>query len=75
MKQEFAQKDENTLTAYELSEKKNRILNQIEYLEQESDQNNTETVLLTNGEVGEIVEALKECVAFIDRRLKTVIVQ
>lgn len=63
------------ITAYELSEKKNRILNQIGYLEQESHQNNTETVLLTNGEVGEIIEALKECVDVINKRLKTVIVQ
>ena len=60
------------MNAYELSEKKNKIVCTINYLEYESNNNNTETVLLTNGEVEEIIDSMKECVDFINEKLKTV---
>jgi len=60
------------MTAYELSEKKNKIICTINYLEQEKNHNNTETVLLTNGEVEEIIDSMQECVDFINEKLKTV---
>lgn len=58
------------MTAYELSERKNKILKQIEYLQQETSSNNTETVLLTNGEVLNIIENLNECIETINESLK-----
>lgn len=62
------------MTAYELSEKKNKILRQIEYLRQETDNNNTETVLLTNDEVLNIIENLNECIETINESLKKIVV-
>lgn len=60
------------MNAYELSEKKNKMLCNINYLRQEMAGNNTDTVLLTNEEVMYIVESLEECVGFINDRLKAV---
>lgn len=62
------------MTAYELSEKKNKILRQIEYLQQEKEGNNTETVLLTNDEVLNIIENLNECVETINEQLSKVFI-
>lgn len=62
------------MTAYELSEKKNKILRQIEYLQQETKSNDTETVLLTNDEVLNIIENLNECIETINESLKKIIV-
>ena len=62
------------MTAYELSEKKNKILMQIEYLRQETDCNNTETVLLTNDEVFNIIENLNECIETINESLKKIVI-
>lgn len=59
------------MNAYELSEKKNKIIQQSNYLRGEVG-SNAETVLLTDDEVLNIVEALEECVGFINERLKTV---
>lgn len=59
------------MNAYELSEKKNKIIRQARYLAEETD-SNTETVLLTDDEVINIVETLEECVGFINEILKTV---
>ncbi len=61
------------MTAYELSEKKNKILMQIEYLQQETN-NNTETVLLTNDEVLNVIENLNECIETINEQLKKIVV-
>lgn len=58
------------MNAYELSEKKNKIIQQANYLRGEVG-SNAETVLLTDDEVLNIVEALEECVGFINERLKT----
>lgn len=62
------------MNAYELSEKKNKIIRQAEYLRSETRQE-TETVLLTDDEVLNIVEALEECVEFINAKLKEVIIK
>lgn len=62
------------MNAYELSEKKNKIIRQAEYLRGETRQE-TETVLLTDDEVLNIVEALEECVEFINAKLKEVIIK
>ncbi len=59
------------MNAYELSEKKNKIIRQAEYLRGET-RTETETVLLTDDEVLNIVEALEECVDFINEKLKEV---
>lgn len=59
------------MNAYELSEKKNKIIITINYLEREMNCD-TETVLLTNGEVEEIIDSMKECVDFINEKLKSV---
>lgn len=61
------------MTAYDLSEKKNKILRQIEYLQQEAQGNNTETVLLTNNEILEIIENLNECIETINEQLKKIV--
>ena len=58
------------MTAYEMSESKINILTEINYLEREIDGNNTGTVLLTNKEVKEIVNALKKCTGILDYALK-----
>lgn len=58
------------MNAYELSEKKNKILRQAEYLRAETG-SDTGTVLLTDDEVMNVVEALEESVGFINERLKT----
>ncbi len=60
------------MNAFELSEKKNKIIITINYLTREMDCNNTDTVLLTNDEVREIIESMQECVDFINEKLKTV---
>ena len=59
------------MNAYELSEKKNRILWQERYLRGEVG-SDAGTVLLTDDEVMNIVEVLDECVGFINEKLKTV---
>ena len=59
------------MNAYELSEKKNKLISKAGYLHGELD-NSTETVLLTNDEVLDIIEMLEECVGFINEKLKTV---
>lgn len=56
------------MTAYEMCESKIKILTQINYLEGEMD-NETETVLLTNGEVTDVVNALKDCLTILDDAL------
>lgn len=61
------------MTAYELSEKKNKILRQIEYLHQETN-NDTGTVLLTNDEVLNVIESLNECLETINEQLKKIVV-
>ena len=58
------------MNAYELSEKKNKIIEQANYLRSEIG-SNTKTVLLTDEEVLNIVNVLEECVEFINERLKT----
>lgn len=58
------------MNAYELSEKKNKILRQVQYLRGETG-SDTGTVLLTDDEVINIVEALEESVGFMNERLKT----
>ena len=58
------------MTAFEMSEKKIEVLDTIRYLNHETDYNNTETVLLTNSEVGKIVECLNVCVEALDMALK-----
>lgn len=58
------------MNAYELSEKKIKIIQQANYLRDEVG-SNTGTVLLTDNEVLDIVESLEECVGFINERLKT----
>lgn len=62
------------MTAYELSEKKSKILRQIEYLKQEISCSNTETILLSNDEVLNIIENLNECIETINESLKKVAV-
>lgn len=59
------------MNAYDLSEKKNKLTSRARYLHGELD-NSTETVLLTNDEVLDIIEMLEECVGFINEKLKTV---
>lgn len=56
------------MTAYEMCESKIKILTQINYLEREMD-NETDTVLLTNGEVTDVVNALKDCLTILDDAL------
>jgi hypothetical protein len=50
------------MTALEISDDKVKVLRQISYLHGEIDGNNTGTVLLTNDEVMNIVEALEKSV-------------
>lgn len=57
------------MNAYELSEKKNRIIKQANYLRGEVG-SDAGTVLLKDDEVLEIVEAIEECVGFINERLQ-----
>ncbi len=59
------------MNAYDLSEKKNKLISRAMYLHEELN-NSTETVLLTNDEVLDIIEMLEECVKFINDRLKTI---
>jgi len=61
------------MSAYELSEKKNKVLRQIDYLQQETN-NNTETVLLTNDEVFNVIEILTGCLETINEQLKKIVV-
>lgn len=56
------------MTAYEMCESKIKILTQINYLEGEMD-NETDTVLLTNGEITDVVSALKDCLTILDDAL------
>ena len=58
------------MTAYEMSEKKVRIIYQIKTLEDYL-QNNTETVLLTNQEVEEIIDRLHEAISILNDNLKS----
>ena len=59
------------MTAYELMCKRNISQNQIEYLE-DTLKNDTETVLLTNAEVKDIINCLKEMETIIDIRLNKI---
>ena len=59
------------MTAYDLSEKKNKLLNRMEWLKQETD-NDAGTVLLSNDEVEDIYDCLKECVDFINLQLSKI---
>lgn len=59
------------MTAYGLSEKKNKLINRMEWLRQETD-NDAGTVLLSNDEVEDIVDCMKECVDFINLQLASV---
>ena len=58
------------MNAFEMSEKKIKIISTINYLREETRNNNTETVLLTNDEVLNIVESLTECLEIINGKLK-----
>lgn len=58
------------MNAFEMSEKKIKIISTINYLREETRNNNTETVLLTNDEVLNIVESLIECLEIINEKLK-----
>lgn len=58
------------MNAFEMSEKKIKIISTINYLREETRNNNTETVLLTNDEVLNIVESLSECLEIINEKLK-----
>ncbi len=58
------------MNAFEMSEKKIKIISTINYLREETRNNNTETVLLTNDEVLNIVESLTECLEIINEKLK-----
>lgn len=56
------------MNAYDLSEKKNKIINRIGYLKSEMN-NEAGTVLLTNDEVEDITDCMKECVDLINLEL------
>ena len=56
------------MNAYDLSEKKNKLLNRINYLKDEMN-NDAGTVLLTNDEVEDITDCMKECIDFINLEL------
>ena len=58
------------MTAYDLSEYKIMILKEVNYLESECEQNNTETVLLTNEEVEKILDLFSVCRTVIDDALR-----
>lgn len=58
------------MNAFEMSEKKIKIISTINYLREETRNNNTETVLLTNDEVLNIVESLSECLEIVNEKLK-----
>lgn len=58
------------MTAYDLSEVKMMILKEESYLKSECDQNNTETVLLTNKEVEHILDLFSACRTVIDEALR-----
>lgn len=53
-----------------MSEKKIKIISTINYLREETRNNDTETVLLTNDEVLNIVESLSECLEIVNEKLK-----
>lgn len=59
------------MTAYDLSEKKNKLINRMEWLNQETD-NDTGTVLLSNNEVKDIIDCMGECVDFINLQLSKI---
>lgn len=58
------------MTVYELIQRKNKILGQIEYLQQEVSSNNTGTLLLTDAGIFNIIESLKEYIESINASLK-----
>lgn len=58
------------MNAFEMSEKKIKIISTINYLREETRNNDTETVLLTNDEVLNIVESLSECLEIVNEKLK-----
>lgn len=58
------------MTAYDLSEYKIMILKEENYLKRECDGNNTETVLLSNDEVGSILDVFSVCKLVIDEALR-----
>lgn len=57
------------MTAFDYCEKKINILEQMKCLD-EYLYNDTETVLLTNDEVKDIIASLKDCTLIIDEKLK-----
>lgn len=57
------------MTALEICERREHIIEGIIYLEDEVTNNNTGTVLLSNEEVERIIEALKECRDTLEHRL------
>ena len=59
------------MTAYDLSEKKNKILNRIGWLKGETE-NNTGTVVLSNDEVNDVIDCLKDYVESINIQLSKV---
>lgn len=59
------------MTAYDLSEKKNKILNRIGWLKDETE-NNTGTVVLSNDEVNDVIDCLKDYVESINLQLSKV---
>lgn len=58
---------------YDLAEQREKIKNTIEYLKEEAENNNTETVLLSNDEVMDILFALTIAKRCIDYRLKKLV--
>ena len=58
------------MNAYELSERKNSVLAEVRYLQREAEGNNTDTVLLTNEEVADVIGNLNFVVEMIDSVLK-----
>lgn len=66
---ERCEKEKSRMTAFDYSEKKINILKTMNSLE-EYLYNDTDTVLLTNGEVKDIMASLKDCTMIIDEKLK-----
>ena len=59
------------MTAYDLSEKKNKLIDRMAWLKQEIN-NDTGTVLLSNDAVEDIADCMKECVDFINLQLSKI---
>lgn len=59
------------MNAYDLSEVKSKLIKETDHLNTEL-VNSTDTILLTNDEVMDIIVMLGECVKFINNKLKSV---